>query len=283
MAKTEAERPNADQIAYWNEAGGSVWVEMQAQLDRMTAPFSRQVVEVLAPAAGERLLDIGCGSGGSTLDLARRVGPGGQVLGLDISAPMLGLARRRAAEAGLDNVRFVEADAQTAALEPHGFDGLFSRFGVMFFDDPVGAFSNLHGALRPGARLAFVCWRTLAENGWATVSLTAALRHLPAPPPPVPGAPGAFAFADPDRIHDILGRAGFLGVVVERFDTKAGVGDLDQTLALVLRSGPVGALLREHEDKRDAVAAAVREALVPHQTPDGVLLDTAAWIVTATA
>jgi SAM-dependent methyltransferase len=283
MATNEAETPNADQIAYWNEAGGSVWVEMQAQLDRMTAPFSRQVVEVLAPAPGERLLDIGCGSGGSTLELARRVGPEGQVLGLDISAPMLGLARRRAAEAGLDNVRFVEADAQTARIEPGGYDGLFSRFGVMFFDDPVAAFSNLHGALRPGGRLAFVCWRSMAENGWATVSLTAALRHLPAPPPPPPGTPGAFAFADPDRIRGILGRAGFSGIGVAAFDTKAGVGDLDQTLALVLRSGPVGALLREHEDKREVVAAAVREALAPHQTADGVLLDTAAWIVTATA
>lgn len=283
MATNEAETPNADQIAYWNDAGGSVWVEMQAQLDRMTAPFSRQAVEALAPAAGERLLDIGCGSGGSTLELARRVGAGGQVLGLDISIPMLGLAKRRAAEAGLDNVRFVEADAQTTALEPHGHDGLFSRFGVMFFDDPVVAFTNLHGALRPGGRLAFVCWRTLAENGWATVSLTAALRHLPAPPPPVPGAPGAFAFADPDRIRDILGRAGFSGIAVTAFDTKAGVGDLDQTLALVLRSGPVGALLREHEDKREVVAAAVREALAPHQTAEGVLLDAATWIVTATA
>ncbi|MGO1080120.1 class I SAM-dependent methyltransferase [Inquilinus sp. CA228] len=283
MATNEAETPNADQIAYWNEAGGSVWVEMQDRFDQMTAPFSRRVVEALAPKAGERLLDIGCGSGGSTLDLARRVGPGGQVLGVDISVPMLDLARRRAAEAGLGNVRFVEADAQTARLEPPGFDGLFSRFGVMFFDDPATAFSNLYGALRPGARLAFVCWRSMAENGWATVPLAAALRHLPPLPPPVPGAPGAFAFADPDRIRGILGRAGFSGIGVTAFDTKAGVGDLDQTLALVLRSGPVGALLREHEDKRDTVAAAVREALAPHQTADGVLLDTAAWIVTATA
>ncbi|OWJ67728.1 class I SAM-dependent methyltransferase [Inquilinus limosus] len=283
MAKTEAETPNADQIAYWNEAGGSVWVEMQDRFDRMTAPFSRETVAALAPRAGERLLDIGCGSGGSTLELARLVGPGGQLLGVDISAPMLGLAQRRAAEAGLDNVRFIEADAQTTKLEPRAFDGLFSRFGVMFFDDPAGAFANLHGALKPGGRLAFVCWRAMAENGWAAAPLAAALSHLPPLPPPAPGAPGAFAFADPDRIRDILGRAGFSGIAVAPFDTKAGVGDLDETVALMLRSGPVGGVLREHPDRRDTVAEAVRKALAPHQTADGVVLDAATWIVTAAA
>ncbi|KGM33778.1 hypothetical protein P409_13900, partial [Inquilinus limosus MP06] len=158
-----------------------------------------------------------------------------------------------------------------------------SRFGVMFFDDPAGAFANLHGALKPGGRLAFVCWRAMAENGWATVPLAAALPHLPPLPPPVPGAPGAFAFADPDRVRDILGRAGFSGIGVVPFDTRAGVGDLDQTVTLMLRSGPVGGVLREHEDRRDAVAEAVRRALAPHQTANGVQLDAAAWIVTATA
>jgi SAM-dependent methyltransferase len=283
MPTSDAATPNADQIAYWNESGGPVWVEMQAQLDRMTAPFSRRTVDALAPAAGEALLDIGCGSGGSTLELGQLVGPTGKVLGVDISVPMLGLARRRAAQAGSANVEFREADAQTADLGTAVFDGLFSRFGVMFFGDPVAAFTNLHKALKPGGRLAFVCWRTLAENAWATVSMTAALRHLPAPPRPEPGAPGAFAFADPERIRTILGRAGFSTIAATPFDTKSGVGDLEQTLALVLRSGPVGAMLREHEDKRDIVAVAVREALVPHETADGVLLDAAAWIVTATA
>ena len=283
MPTSDAATPNADQIAYWNESGGPVWVEMQAQLDRMTAPFSRRAVDALAPAAGETLLDIGCGSGGSTLELGRLVGPAGKVLGVDVSVPMLGLARRRAAQAGSANVEFRESDAQTADLGTAAFDGLFSRFGVMFFGDPVAAFTNLHKALKPGGRLAFVCWRTLAENAWATVSMTAALRHLPAPPPPEPGAPGAFAFADPDRIRAILGRAGFSTIAATRFDTKSGVGDIDQTLALVLRSGPVGAMLREHQDKRDVVAVAVREALAPHVTADGVMLDAAAWVVTATA
>jgi SAM-dependent methyltransferase len=283
MATSGSETPNADQIAYWNESGGLVWVEMQDRFDQMTAPFSRRTVEALAPEAGERLLDIGCGSGGSTLELARRVDSGGTVLGVDISVPMLGLAKRRATEAGLDNVHFIEADAQTTALEPQAYDGAFSRFGVMFFDDPVAAFTNLHGALRPGGRLAFVCWRSMAENGWASVALAAALPHLPPLPPPVPGAPGPFAFANPDRIRDILGRAGFSAVAVTPFDTKAGVGDLDQTVTIFLRSGPVGAALREHPDKREIVAHAVRTALAPHQTAAGVQLDTAAWIVTASA
>lgn len=282
MATSEAGTPNADQIAYWNDTGGSVWVEMQAQLDRMTAPFSRRVVEALAPAAGEHLLDIGCGCGGSTLELTRLVGPSGQVLGVDVSAPMLDLARRRAVQAGLVNTDFRESDAQTSAFEPAGFDGLFSRFGIMFFTDPVAAFTNLRKALKPGGRVAFVCWRTLAENARANTPMTAALRHLPVPPPPVPGAPGAFSLGDPGRIRDILGRAGFARPTITPFDVKTSVGDLEQTLALVLRSGPVGAMLREHSDKREVVAGAVRAALAPHATAEGVLLDAATWIVTAT-
>ncbi|MGK9165261.1 class I SAM-dependent methyltransferase [Inquilinus limosus] len=283
MATTGPETPNADQIAYWNETVGPTWVELREPIDRLTAPIGQRAIEVLAPQAGERLIDIGCGCGGSTLELARRVGPEGEVLGVDISAPMLEVARQRAAEASVVSARFLEADAQTAGFEPSHFDGLFSRFGTMFFADPVAAFANLHRALKPDGRLAFVCWRPLAENTWATVPLTAALRHLPPPEPPAPGAPGPFSLADPDRIRDILGRAGFTRIDTTPLDTKIGAGDLDQMLFLALRMGPLGALLRENPDKRDVVATTVREALAPYATAEGVRLDAANWIVTARA
>ena len=146
-----SEAPNAAQVAYWNDAAGQTWAEMQEALDRQLAPLGRAAMAALAPTPGERLLDIGCGAGQTTLELAAAVAPGGEVLGLDISRPLLEVARARPAVPG---VRFLEGDAQTHAFEPAGFDGAFSRFGVMFFADPPAAFANIRRALKPGGRAA---------------------------------------------------------------------------------------------------------------------------------
>lgn len=275
-----SEAPNAAQVAYWNDAAGQTWAEMQDALDRQLAPLGRAAMAALTPKPGERLLDIGCGAGQTTLELAAAVAPGGEVLGLDISRPLLEVARARPATPG---VSFVEGDAQTHAFEPAGFDGAFSRFGVMFFADPPAAFANIRSALKPGGRLAFVCWRAMAENPIMTAPLTAALAHLPAPSPPDPTAPGPFAFADPDRVRGILGQAGFEGIQLAPHDEKVGGGDLRTAVGLALRVGPLGMLLRENPDKRDDVVAAIREALARHEGPDGVKLDSATWIVTARA
>lgn len=275
-----SEAPNAAQVAYWNDAAGQTWAEMQEALDRQLAPLGRAAMAALAPTPGERLLDIGCGAGQTTLELAAAVAPGGEVLGLDISRPLLEVARARPAVPG---VRFLEGDAQTHAFEPAGFDGAFSRFGVMFFADPPAAFANIRRALKPGGRLAFVCWRAMGENPIMTAPLTAALAHLPAPSPPDPTAPGPFAFADPDRVRGILSQAGFAGVELAPHDEKVGGGDLRTAVGLALRVGPLGMLLRENPEKRDVVVAAIREALARHEGPDGVKLDSATWIVTARA
>jgi SAM-dependent methyltransferase len=271
---------NPDQIAYWNAKTGDTWAELQDQLDRQLAPLGARAQAALAPRAGERILDVGCGCGDTTLALAKAVGPAGEVVGLDISRPMLEVARRRAAEGGA-KARFVEADAQTATLEG-GFDGLYSRFGVMFFADPAAAFRNLLGALKPGGRLAFVCWRPFNEVEYLGLPLRAALAVLPeAPPPADPFAPGPFAFGDADRTRRILDEAGFADIDIQPFDTPIGSGGLEETVALTQRIGPLGNLLRESPDLAAAAIAAVREALSAHDGPDGVRLNGAVWIVTA--
>lgn len=273
---------NADQIAYWNNAAGETWAALQDRLDRQIEPLGRRAMDAGAPKGGERVLDIGCGCGQTSLELAQRVAPAGQVLGVDISEPMLEVARRRGGEAGATNVSFLAADAQTQAFPPGGFDLAFSRFGVMFFDDPAAAFGNIAAALAPGGRLAFVCWRPMLENPWMSVPMFAALPLLPPMPPPAdPTAPGPFAFADPERLRGILASAGFVDIAIAPHDQQIGGNDLEQTVAMSLRVGPLGAVLRENPELKDGVVGAIREALTQYVTPQGVMLASATWIVTA--
>jgi SAM-dependent methyltransferase len=270
---------NTDQIAYWNEAAGRTWAEFQDALDRQVGPLGARVMEILAPASGERFLDIGCGCGETTLELAKRIGPSGAVLGVDISQPMLAIARERAA--GSPRATFLEADAQTHPFEAGAYDAIHSRFGVMFFQDPVAAFANLRRALKPGGRLAFVCWRAMAENPIMTLPMAAAARHLPPHVPPTPGAPGPFAFADADRLRGILAGAGFRDIVLEPQDMAAGGNSLEGATTLALRVGPLGALLRERPEARPAVIDDIRAALKPHLKGGRVFLPSATWIVSA--
>lgn len=279
MPGTQDDAPNAQQAVYWNEGAGPTWAELQEPLDRQLAPLGRRVMAELDLAPSVRVLDIGCGAGATTIELSRS---GAEVLGVDISGTLLDVARRRVRDTEL--TRFLEADAQTHPFEPASFDAVFSRFGVMFFADPPAAFANIRRAMKPGGRLAFVCWRTPAENPIMTLPMMAAVAHVDAPPAPSePGAPGPFAFADPERVKGILATAGFGDIAITPHDEAIGSGDVDTTLGLALRVGPLGALLRENPDKREAVIAAVRAAIVPHDGPDGVKLGSATWIVTARA
>ena len=276
------ESDNTDQIAYWNADAGEAWAALQEQLDAQLASHGSRAMEALAPAAGERIVDVGCGSGQTSLALGQAVGRSGAVMGLDVSRPLLDLARRRAAESGAANVTFAEADVQTYAFAPTTFDAVFSRFGVMFFADPPAAFANIRRALKPGGRLAFVCWRTPAENIFMTLPYTAAAAQLPPAPPSEPGAPGPFAFADPARVRHILSSAGFRDIELAQYDRKIGSGDLEQSLALSLKIGLLGRAVREHPEKLVLVIDDVREALRPHVDADGVVrLASASWIVSA--
>src|SRR5437867_4470402 len=219
-----APEANAEQIRYWNEAAGPKWVSFQKVIDAQIAPLGERAMDRAGIAPGERVIDVGCGCGGTTIALARRVGPAGLVLGIDISAPMLERAAETARAEGLANVRFENADAQTHRLPPGAFDVVYSRFGIMFFADPVAAFANLRAALRPGGRLAFVCWQALRENPWLFLALQAAAQHLTLPPPPAPDAPGPFSLADPERVRDIVARAGFERIALEDLRTALTLG-----------------------------------------------------------
>lgn len=279
---TEAPATNADQIAYWNAIAGQVWARYQTQLDRQIEPLGLEAMRALAPQPGEAILDVGCGCGQTTLELARRVGPGGRVLGVDISELMLEVARHRPRPQPDLAVSFQNADAQAADLGDGVFDGVFSRFGVMFFSDPPAAFANIRRAMKPDGRLAFVCWRPLAENPWMSAPLAAARDLLPPQPPPDPTAPGPFAFANPERVRMILAAAGLARIEIRSFDFAIGGGALEETVDLSLHVGPLSLALRETPALKEPVAAAVRNALAPFEGRDGVMrMPAGVWIVTA--
>ena len=207
--------PNAAQIEAWDGPTGERWVAQAERHDRRGRGFTEKLIETLSPRPGEHILEVGCGTGGLALELAALVGASGRVTGLDISGPMLSEARRRADRQGAGNVVFEKGDAQVFPLTPVRFDAAVSRFGVMFFDDPTVAFSNVGQAVRPGGRMVFCCWQELAQNDWVMVPAGATLRHVPLPDLGPPGAPGAFPLADSDRISRVLSDASWLEVVIE--------------------------------------------------------------------
>jgi SAM-dependent methyltransferase len=231
-----------------------------------------------APERGMHVLDIGCGCGTTTLKLAEACAPG-RVLGVDISAPMLAAARARAADA---TVEFVEADAATMKYLPE-FDLAFSRFGVMFFADPVAVFTNIRTALKPGGRLAFSCWCAMEENDWVSLPFEAARELLPPQAPQDPNAPGQFAFADDKRVRSTLTAAGFRNIRIERLATKVKLGaDMDDAANGALGSG---ALLRAaaelDEATREIIRVRLRNLTTRYAAPDGVALPGACWLVGA--
>lgn len=276
---------NADQLAFWNGVGGNIWVERQAHTDEILAPISEALLALASPREGERVLDIGCGCGASTIDIARAVGPGGKVTALDISGPMLEEGQRRAEAAGIANIEWQQADAATAPLEE--FDLLVSNFGSMFFGDPAAAYSHIRGAAREGARMAMACWRGLADNPWMKIPMDAVRPHVPPRPAGNPNAPGMFAFADQQRVTQIFTGAGWS---VPRFtqldlalDIAAGKG-LEEALVQLTKIGAINSWLRGQPD--DTIAAAVtslREILAPFVEGDSVRLPASVWLITSAA
>lgn len=262
-----SEIANVDQAAAWDGPDGAYWVRHQARFDETIRPHHARLMAAAAIGAGERVLDIGCGNGMTSRDAVRAAGPTGEVLGVDLSGPMLGKAQELAKNEGLGNARFERGDAQVYRFEPGTFDVVLSRFGVMFFDDPVAAFANVRGALRPGGRLDAVCWAGPEHNPWFRLPLEVAEGRLgPAPPAP-PEAPGPMAFRDTERVTGLLRRAGFDSATGTPRDVTLQVaGGLDAAMPLLTGVGPVARHLRDKDGSAEDLAAiveVVRERLAP--------------------
>lgn len=277
---------NAQQIAQWNGAQGWQWATLQSDIDKIVAPFGAAALRAAAAQAGERVIDIGCGCGDTSMELAHLVGTQGAVHGVDVSQPMLDVARDRARHVGHGHLAFLQADASHAEL-PTSQDLLYSRFGVMFFELPDAAFVHLRKSLRPGGRLAFVCWRTPRDNPWAMAPLMAARKALGVTSAPAdPTAPGPFAFADEQRVRAILGGAGFSDIGLERFDAAISLGASSQAAAeRAVSFGPAAHLIKEAgAEHLKTIQDAIESSLSAHAAPDGsVSLAGSTWVVTASS
>jgi SAM-dependent methyltransferase len=281
---SEVAAGNRDMAAAWDGDEGAHWSAHAPRYERGGAPYREQLLGAAGLSTGERVLDIGCGAGRTTREAARAVGPGGRALGLDLSASMLDVARAAARDEGLDNVEYVQADAQVHHFGEPSHDVAVSQFGVMFFADPVAAMTNIRGALVPGGRALFMVWQGLGRNEWAATLRTtlAAGRDLPMPPP---GAPGPFSWAEPDTGRQILEKAGFGDVDVNDVPGDFVIGDdPEDAIGFVRGMGVTRTLLADLDDAAKSRALdALRAAFAEHQSDRGVSFESAAWLVTGRA
>ena len=266
------------------EEAQEFWVREAGRWDGTSGRFGDAMLEAADLEAGQRVLDVGCGAGSTTVDAARRVAPNGAALGVDISGPALELARERAAAAGLEAVDFIEADAQVHSFEPGAFDAVISRFGTMFFGDPVAAFANLRHALRPGGRLAVVAWQGPFESEWTTVAVNVAIAHFGRPPDlGVPGGPGPFAFADGDRFKSVVTACGFRDVTLDAIARPMLMGsDVEDVVGMVAATPQSkGLFAGQPAAKVEAAIAGLRDAFAPYARGEGVVMNGTAWLLTA--
>ena len=273
---------NIDQAEAWDGPEGEHWALHHERFDATISPHHGVLITAAAFAPGERVLDIGCGNGLTSRDAARAVGPSGSVLGVDLSGPMLAVAAQLAEEEGLDNVRFERGDAQVQSFEPEAYDLVISRFGVMFFLDPVAAFTNIASALRPGGRAAFLVWQSVAANEWVSAMRDALAvgRDLPVPPP---GAPSPFGLADTDFTRGVLTEAGFTDISFAESAPPWRLGsDADDAYGFVTGLRVIKMMLEDLDDSLRAQALDnLRATAAAHETPDGVYFGSAAWVINA--
>jgi ubiquinone/menaquinone biosynthesis C-methylase UbiE len=269
--------PNAQS----DDARPRAWLEVREPLERQFEPLGRVAIAALGLVQGERVLDIGCGIGTTPLALACAVGTSGSVMAIDVLAAALDVLRIDGNLPG--NVTLTCADAASFPFMPASFDAAFSRFGVMFFADPMAAFTNLRRALRPGGRIGFVCWRALVENELDEFPLRAAAPFLPAAVVAAAASSGPFSFSDPEIIRNVLMRAGFIDVEIAPHDELVGSGSLEAMVDVCSRVGALGRILRDHPDYRRGAVPALERAFQPLDGPDGPRLNAATWLVTANA
>ena len=286
-AGAAAALPNADQAEYWNSESGRRWIACQEALDQRFAPLTELLIDRAQVDCGACVVDVGCGTGATTLELAGAVGAHGSVLAVDISEPLLAVARRQVMQGGHANVRLVRGDAQTHRFERASYDLAVSRFGVMFFDDPVGAFRNLARALRPDGRLAFVCWAPLEDNPWFAVPLAVGVERLGPPEPRPRRAPGPLALSEQDYVDEILSAAGLADVRIEQVSIwLPGAASTREEAELASQVGLLARLLRERgadAAMRELLIGELADRLAPYLTADGMRLPARLNLVTAAA
>lgn len=274
--------PAQEQMQLWNGSAGNAWVDLQEVLDALFEPLERSLVEAVVAGLKREVLDVGCGTGATTLAVAQRIGPKGRCVGIDISEPMLATARARAERLSVP-ATFLCADAQTYAFEPASFEMIISRFGVMFFEDPVRAFANLRRAVREDGELRLITWRGPAENPFMTTAERAAAPLLPELPPRRPDGPGQFAFADEHRVRHILQESGWRDIDLQPIDFKCVLPEKALNV-YITRLGPVGMLLQKADEAtRLRVAQVVRAAFDPYVHGTEVRFTAACWSVAARA
>jgi SAM-dependent methyltransferase len=287
MLRRMTDTPQANPQHHWQGNAGERWARRQEQTDTQLAPLGRLALERLRVAKGERALDVGCGAGQTVLQLAELVGEAGHVTGLDIAPALLNRARERAKEAGLGNAELVLGNAAVQRFD-EPFDLCFSRFGVMFFEDSMDGFQNLHRALRPTGRLGFVCWQGIDKNPWANLLLNAV--RVIVPDQPVtdllnPEGPGPFRFADAERLRDVLQRAGFRDIAIEPVEREIPIGGartLEEAVDYCLDIGPASRVVADADPSlAPQFRAALLRALAPHVTERGAWLGAALYVVTA--
>ena len=279
------DQANAGMAEFWNGKGGENWLSREARLEASLRPFGQQAMAAGAITAGQRILDIGFGCGDSAIELAGKVGPEGQVHGVDISLAMVDAANKKAVKMDIANVSFECADAQTKAFQLASYDLVFSRFGVMFFDDPIGAFKNIYSALKPGGRLAFICWAPRNQNAWVGLPLQVVAKHLTLPAPPGLEEPGPFSLSEELRVNSILGAAGFANIAVEPYQIPFVLGgDVDEALSFLMQLAPSGGAINNAEadqETRARIALDMADLLKSHTNNKGVSMGATALLVTA--
>ncbi len=279
-----APTPNPRGAEFWNSTMGHAWVSQQAVISDVFTSVTSVSLDAAAAKLGEHVIDIGCGTGDTLLAFAKVVGLSGAVLGVDVSTPMLDFAKHRAVEATLSNAAFALADATSYAFEPRWADLVYSRFGVMFFDDPIRAFTNIRSGMKAGGRLVFVCFRTMPESPWFRVPIEAARPHVPPQPPVDPLAPGMFSLGRQERVGGILTEAGFREVALKATNVPIHGKDTTQSMAFITQAGPLPALLENASgEQRMRATEAVRNALAANIGTDGRGLHVGLWLVSALA
>ena len=274
---------NQEQREFWSDIKGDLWVTLQPRIDTMLATFGDKALDTLNPQSGERILEIGCGTGTTTLALGQKVGASGEILAADLSRPMLNKAIERANLCAEHPITFVEADAQVHSFATAAFDAVYSRFGVMFFDSPVAAFRNIRKAVRPGGRMAYVCWADRKANPWIRIPAGAAKAFLDLPAPPPDDAPGQFSMENEHRVQQILHDAGWSDIGLERFTVDGSIGSNAADAArFITKMGPMSEpFALADSDTQNKTLQVIEEALTPYSNDSGVTLGFSTWIVSA--